>query len=161
MNAFPPCASSRLRAGFTLVEIMIVVVIIGLLATLALPAFSRVRQASHHARFISDLRTFTQAFESYMTQNGAWPPNAGTGIVPAGMSAADFKISAWTTAQNSVGGRWNWDFNNSGVVAAIATTGVTATDAQMASIDARIDDGDLTTGLFRKVGSRFIYILEE
>ena len=41
------------------------------------------------------------------------------------------------------------------------TTNVTASDLQMLMIDRRIDDGDLTTGLFRKVGTRFIYILEE
>lgn len=161
MNSSRSCAPPRRRAGFTLVEIMIVVVIIGLLAALAIPAFARVRQASHNARFISDLRTFTQAFETYIAQEGSWPPNAGTGIVPTGMSAADFNVSAWTTQKNSVGGRWNWDRNNSGVAAAVATTNVTATDEQMTAIDAKIDDGDLSTGLFRKVGARFIYILEE
>jgi hypothetical protein len=47
------------------------------------------------------------------------------------------------------------------MVAGISVTGVTVPDRQMERIDARIDDGDLTTGLFRKVGSRFIYILQE
>lgn len=153
-------ASAGLRRGFTLVEIMVVVVIIGLLAALAIPAFSRIRQQSNNARFISDLRTFAQAFESFAAQNGTWPPNAGNGVVPTGMSSADFNVSAWSTARNSVGGRWNWDRNNMGVSAAISTTGVTATDAQMAVIDAQIDDGVLTTGAFRKISTRFVYILE-
>ncbi len=136
---------------------MIVVVLIGLLATLAIPAFAKIRQASQNSRFISDLRTFAQAFETYSLDNGTWPPNATTGAVPAGM-AGDVG-NAWRTAKNSVGGRWNWD-RNLNVAAGISTTGVTAGDAQMQAIDAKIDDGNLETGLFRKYDSRFTYVLE-
>lgn len=149
----------RHRAGFTLVEIMIVVVIIGLLATMAIPMFGRVREHTQNSRFISDLRTFAQAFETYAMKNGDWPPTAGTGVVPAGMSG-ELRDSAWNTPKNSVGGRWNWDRNNYGGAAVISTTNVTASDAQMALIDAMIDDGDLSTGNFQKVSSRFAYILE-
>lgn len=153
------CAPPAHQAGFTLVEIMIVVVIIGLLCVMALPAMARVREKSQRARFISDLRTFSQAFETYNMTNGVWPPNAGTGVVPTGMTSADIKIASWTTAKNSVGGRWNWDQNNFGAIAAISTTNVTASDAFMLKVDRQIDDGDLTTGLFQKNGSRFVYML--
>lgn len=159
MHSFQSCAPPRRSAGFTLVEIMVVVVIIGLIALLAFPAFSKARQSSQNSRFISDLRVFAQAFENYSLLNAAWPPNTGSGTVPLGM-ADEIRHASWTVA-NSVGGRWNWDFNNTGVIAGIAVTNVTATDLQMTMIDRRIDDGDLTTGLFRKVGMRFIYILEE
>lgn len=160
MQLFHSSAPPRRRrdAGFNLIEMVIVTVIIGMLAVLAMPALQKTRLASQNSRFVSDLRVFAQAFESYSVVNGGWPPNSGSGVVPAGM-AGDFRASSWTGA-NSIGGRWNWDFNMSGVTAAIATTGVTATDAQMVVIDRRIDDGDLTTGLFQKVGTRFIYVLE-
>lgn len=142
--------------GFTLVEIMIAVTMIGILVMLALPHFMRVRQAAQNSRFISDLRTFTQAFETYSLNNGVWPANAGSGVVPAGMSG---DVSTKWTARNSVGGRWNWD-RNMNVDAGISTTEVTVTDAQMRLIDAKIDDGDLNSGLFRKFDTRFTFILE-
>lgn len=137
---------------------MIVVVIIGLLAALAIPAFARVRQKAQNSRFLSDLRTFSQAFETYAQVNGRWPNNAGSGAIPAGMSG-DFNEANWR-GRNSVGGRWNWDRNINGVSAGISTTNVTVDDAQMTAIDAVIDDGNLTTGYFQKISDRFTYILE-
>jgi type II secretory pathway pseudopilin PulG len=137
---------------------MIVTVIIGLLALLAMPALQKTRLASQNSRFISDLRVFAQAFESYSVVSGGWPPNSVSGAVPAGM-AGEIRHANWSKA-NSVGGLWNWDNNNFGITAGISTTGVTATDVQMQAIDRRIDDGDLTTGLFQKIGSRFTYVLE-
>ncbi|HUR56779.1 MAG TPA: prepilin-type N-terminal cleavage/methylation domain-containing protein [Opitutaceae bacterium] len=160
MNPSLLCQRKRPRAAFTLVEIMIVVLVIGLLATMALPALIRVRQASQNSRYISDLRTFAQGFETYAIKNGGWPPNAGTGVVPTGMSG-EIKDSAWTTQRKSVGGRWNWDRNLNGFAAAISVANVTASDAQMQLIDAKIDDGDLSTGLFQKAGGRFMYVLEQ
>jgi prepilin-type N-terminal cleavage/methylation domain-containing protein len=145
--------------AFTLVEIMIAVVIIGLLAALAIPAFQKVQQSAQNSRFVSDLRTFAQAFETYAMKNGTWPANAGTGVVPAGMSG-ELRDSAWTVAKTSVGGRWNWDRNLNGVAAGISCVSPTVSDSQMAAIDAKLDDGDLTTGNFQKFGTRFTYILE-
>lgn len=147
------------RSGFTLVEIMIVVVIIGLLAALAIPAMQRVRQRAQNSRFVSDLRTFSQAFETYAMENGDWPANVGSGVVPAALTN-QISSAAWTSV-NSLGGRWNWDAYRLGIKAGIATTGVTASTEQMTAIDQMIDDGDLTTGRFRAFSGRYILVLDE
>jgi len=160
MNSSHPHPPWRRHAAFTLVEIMIVVVIIGLLAAFAIPAFKRVQQAAQANRAVNDFRVFSQAFETFATQNGTWPPNASAGVVPVGMSG-DFKASVWQSA-TSIGGRWNWDRNLGGVIAGVSIQNFTATDVQLAAIDAKLDDGDLSTGSFQKVNStRVTYILEQ
>jgi type II secretory pathway pseudopilin PulG len=126
---------------------------------LAIPAMQRVQLSGKNTRFVNDLRIFVQSFEQYALENGTWPPNVGAGLVPANMTTA-LHISVWTSV-NTVGGRWNWDRGINGITAAVSTVTVTAPDSQMQTIDAKIDDGDLTTGIFQKVNGRFSYILEQ
>ncbi|HSY53287.1 MAG TPA: prepilin-type N-terminal cleavage/methylation domain-containing protein [Opitutaceae bacterium] len=56
--------------GFTLVEIMIVVVIIGLLAAMAIPAFNKVRAAARSKAVTNNLRQISAAAQQYMLENG-------------------------------------------------------------------------------------------
>ena len=53
------------RRGFTLVEIMIVVAIIALLASIAVPGFLRARKRSQASRIINDLRLIDSAIDQY------------------------------------------------------------------------------------------------
>jgi len=63
MNAGP-------RSGFTLIEIMIVVAIIGLLAAIAIPNFAKMRTKAQRQACIMNLKTLDSAKE-------AWRPKAG------------------------------------------------------------------------------------
>jgi prepilin-type N-terminal cleavage/methylation domain-containing protein len=53
------------RAGFTLVEIMIVVAIIALLAAIAVPGFLRARKRSQASKILNDLRLISSAMDQY------------------------------------------------------------------------------------------------
>lgn len=56
--------------GFTLVEIMIVVVIIGLLAMMAIPAFNKVRENSQDKTVMNNIRQLSAAADQYFLENG-------------------------------------------------------------------------------------------
>jgi type IV pilus assembly protein PilA len=60
----------RSRAGFTLVEIMIVVAIIGLLAVIAVPGFIRSRQLSQGRALINNARQIDAAVDQWALENG-------------------------------------------------------------------------------------------
>ena len=60
-----PNKLSRRRGGFTLVEIMIVVAIIALLASIAVPGFLRARKRAQASRIVNDLRHLDAAIDQY------------------------------------------------------------------------------------------------
>jgi len=128
--------------GFTLVEIMIVVVIIGLLAAIAIPAFERVQTKAKASRLANDFRQFHDAFQRYNLDNGGWPP-AQTTPGPATGALVDYLPSAWGNA-SPLGGAYTW----SGSTGRIRLRGTSASTTVMQGVDAIIDDGDLTTGDF-------------
>src|SRR5688572_15260336 len=63
--------NNRSNKGFTLVEIMIVVVIIGLLASMAIPAFQKIRVASQDKAILNNARQLFSAADQYFLENGA------------------------------------------------------------------------------------------
>jgi type IV pilus assembly protein PilA len=60
-----------LRPAFTLVEIMIVVVIIGILAAIALPAFQQARNTSQTNSIMENLRVIVSAAQQYLIATGS------------------------------------------------------------------------------------------
>jgi type IV pilus assembly protein PilA len=62
--------NNRSNKGFTLVEIMIVVVIIGLLAAMAIPAFQKVRASSQDKAVTNNLRQLSAAADQYFLEQG-------------------------------------------------------------------------------------------
>ena len=60
----------RKNRGFTLVEIMIVVVIIALLVAIAIPAFERARRNSHISAMVNDMRNLEHGADQYYIEAG-------------------------------------------------------------------------------------------
>jgi type IV pilus assembly protein PilA len=59
--------------GFTLIEILVVIIIIGILAAIAIPALLGQRKRGYDASLKSDLRTVATEFETYNTDDRGYP----------------------------------------------------------------------------------------
>jgi type IV pilus assembly protein PilA len=86
----------RSNKGFTLVEIMIVVVIIGLLAAMAIPAFQKVRASSQDKAVLNNMRQLGAAADQYFLENGT-----STAILGALVGSSNY-IKALNTVANEV-----------------------------------------------------------
>lgn len=71
------------RAGFTLVELMLVVVIVSILAGLAIPNYQVVVTKAKAANILGEIDVVNHAVQSYLGDNNSWPPESGAGTVPS------------------------------------------------------------------------------
>lgn len=101
--------SRAAQAGFTLVEIMMVVLIISVLGMLAVPTVARIQRRAKSTAILNDFRVFAAAFDAYAQENGSWPAETAAGVVPAGMST-HLNTTAWTRV-TPMGGKYNWENN--------------------------------------------------
>ena len=65
------------KRGFTLVEILIVVVILGILAAIVIPQFTQASTEAKTNSLCSDLQTLRSQIELYKVQHNDIAPNAG------------------------------------------------------------------------------------
>lgn len=67
----------RKQSGFTLVELLIVVIILGILAAVVIPQFNTASSEAKESALVSNLATIRQAIELYKVQhNDSFPPLA-------------------------------------------------------------------------------------
>ncbi len=67
---------SRRQSGFTLVELLIVVIILGILAAVVIPQFNTAAAESKEAALASNLATIRQAIELYKVQHADTFPSS-------------------------------------------------------------------------------------
>jgi type IV pilus assembly protein PilA len=103
----------RKNEGFTLIELMIVIAIIGILAAIAIPQFSAYRMRSYNAAAEADLRNAATAQEAYYVdaQRYQADPNLLVGttyglflsqgvIMSGGTAPSQYLMSAYHTSGN-------------------------------------------------------------
>jgi prepilin-type N-terminal cleavage/methylation domain-containing protein len=87
------------KAGFTLVEIMIVVAIIGLLAAIGIPSFQKARDNARTKACINNLRVIDGAKEQY-----AMDSNVATGTAIANSAINEYIKGGYTSLECGAGG---------------------------------------------------------
>lgn len=152
------------RSGFTLVEILIVVVILGVLAAIVVPAFGGSTDEARKAAFITELKIFADAAEYYGAREGSFLEDSSTGNVPSGLERY-IDVDGWLDG-TPIGGEWDAELNENGITSGIGvhfSGGGAPSDEFMTDIDARFDDGNLETGVFRQLNdnTRFYWVIAD
>ena len=150
---------SHPKSGFTLVEISITSAIIGLLATLAVPNLLEAGIQARNRRFAADIRAAGHAFVQYAMEHGEYPKDKTPSQMPDGM--AEYLSGIDWGGKTVIGGQWDWDYKVFSVLAAVSVKSPAWSAKRMKEIDAIIDNGDLSSGQFRRRSGGYMYVLEE
>lgn len=146
----------RRSAGFTLIELMIVIVVIGVLAAIAIPAYSRQVRNAKIGRTAAELRSLSTAFVAYQAAHGELPADSHLGL-PPGMD--EFINPAIWADGTPLGGTYNWEGPDTYGYAALSIFGPTEPVDAIETLDSMLDDGDLGTGDFRTLNGRPTLVL--
>ena len=71
------------RKGYTLAEMLTVIVILGILANIAIPLLHRARMEAEATRIIADYGTIRHAALHHIANGADYPPTEGWAVVPA------------------------------------------------------------------------------
>lgn len=84
----------RTSSGFTIVELLIVIVVIGILAAITTVAYNGIQQRSRDAQRSSDIATLQKALEMYHVDNGGYPTCSTTTYVVGAARGACYSDDA-------------------------------------------------------------------
>lgn len=156
----------RLQA-FTLVEVMVVVVIIGLLAAAGLPGYRHLTMRSKVTALENDLRQFSTAIQTYALQSGHWPADSDAQTIPSELSSA---IPNNFTLRTPIGGVYKWNFGDNAdsvpakaaiIVQTVGDNRMDDDEALLLMIDRQMDDGNLESGSMQVGGTNsLVFVIE-
>jgi type IV pilus assembly protein PilE len=94
----PPCRGAARERGFTLIELMIVVAVAAILATVAMPAYTRMINKSRAKDAAADLASLGLNLENRFQLQLSYPVNAAGTVVG---TSANNTFTGWAATQSS------------------------------------------------------------
>jgi prepilin-type N-terminal cleavage/methylation domain-containing protein len=118
------------KSGFTIVELLIVIVVIGILAAIVIVAYSGVQQRARNSQTMSGVVAYQKALNMYATLNGSYPNTSGC------LGAGYPSNSCWVGPSGNYNVNATLDTNLSSI---ISTKPAVATKVlQITSVDQRL-----------------------
>jgi len=147
------------KRGFTLLEIMIIVVIIGIIASLAVPGFVKLRRVSQSRAIANNLRVFSDAFETYNLETGEWPDShSSEGSIPSEMEGW-INEDMWVNG-SPIKGHHAFEDPGAGDSVYISLVADEIDESLQKQVDELLDDGNLSAGRVRGDSQSIDYYLE-
>lgn len=154
---------TRINKGFTLIEVLIVVVILGVLAGVVIAQFVDARDDTEKVAFINSGRIFADAAARFQLEHGTYVNDTMPGELPDGFP--DYiNYTSWLAA-TPIGGKWDAELNENGIISAVGVyfDGSNNKSVEfMREIDGMFDDGDLATGFFQQLTpNRYFFVVAD
>jgi len=152
-------ARRSIDKAFTLVEILIVVVILGVLAAVVVPSFANATEPARQSTFVTNMKSFADAVQIHRARNGSYPDDGVSGELPPDLEEL-INPDEWEGV-TPIGGVWDTEdvAGDYGIGIHFDGTGETRDIAYMTEIDELFDDGDLSTGIFQNTQADRYYLL--
>lgn len=148
--------------AFTLVEVLVVVVVIGILAALVVPKFATAQTKTAIAATCEDLKALENALNMYYAKNGAYPRDVNR-------AQAVVVLDPYIKGENPfaklapIGGKYDYEgppnWSPVQISIRIESDQIGHSEAKAIALDEYMDDGNLKTGSIRKSGARTYYII--
>jgi len=144
----------RSRGGFSLIELMMVVGILGLLAALGIPRYREMKRRAYAASIASDFNAVRIAAYAYFADNSTYPPDGSPGTPPAALlpylpQNFSFDKGNYTLDYDV----WPSPLNPSQLVVGVT---VTSQDQELVNMVAR---NSAAGGLGLNIGNGYTYIV--
>ena len=154
MSSFGQMKQVKHPRGFSLIELMVVVTVIGILALLGMPGIRIAKERTEATATASDIRVFTDAIEFYSTSQGGYPSSMTYTRMPEDI--ASYLPSVWKN------GNYSWFYVNNRFFTYIYVYNLNFTTEQAIRLDSIVDDGNIATGEIRMAvnGSGLIYLFQ-